>query len=238
MKKTLIILLILILSANCLALEIVRQKNVATVITFPLVDSVATTALKSSAAGLDSEIDQWSDSADNPDGFADCSNEATEIDSTGQYYLALTQGEMNEDYIIVQIKSTDALTQTILIRTMIGDPRLIATTDDGGTINVTGGAIDTTTTNTDMVTEPPTTTEIWQEDVSAFSNTAQAGGILAWLFNLSEGDSYIDITQTPWQAVTNKKGTPGTEYIRKDLFDVSGGNVTSVATVIGKQTEP
>ncbi len=352
MKKILIVLMVLFLAANCFALELVRQKNVATVIMFPLIDSTTTTALQSSATALDSEIDQWSDSADNPDGFADCSNEATEVGTTGQYYLVLTQGEMNENYIIVQIKASDALTQVILIRTTIGDPLNFATTDDGGTINVTGGAIDTTTTNTDMVGEPSTalaaigidhlintavdtnfqttvhadsvigymttssatadyvrttdsledlrdqgdaayttatgfsthdaaavktaieangskldhlwemteddggvrrlTTnaleqgpsggataqELWEYNISAMADTAQAGGILIWMFNVAEGDEYIDTTQTPWQYVKNKKGTPGTEYLRKDLFDVSDGNITSISTVIGKHTEP
>lgn len=435
MRKLLIALTVLFLAANCCALELVRQKNVATVIMFPLIDSTTTTALQSSATALDSEIDQWSDSADNPDGFADCTNEATEVGATGQYYLILTQSEMNENYIIVQIKASDALTQVILIRTTIGDPLNCATTDDGGTINVTGGAIDTTTTNSDMVGEPSTalaaikldhlmniavdtnfqttvhddsvlgymttssgtadyvrtedsledlrdrgdaawdtatgfavsgepltaqevedecvdalesfnldhlvklavdtnyqttvhndsvigymttssattdyvrtedsledlrdrgdgawitatgfsthdaaavktaieadgskidhlwemteddggvrrlTTnaleqgpsggataqEFWEYDISAIANTDQSGGVLIWMFNLGEGDEYIDTTQTPWQWVKNKKGTPGTEYLRKDLFDVSGGNVTSTSTVIGKQTEP
>ena len=132
MKKILIVLMVLFLAANCFALELVRQKNVATVIMFPLIDSTTTTALQSSATALDSEIDQWSDSADNPDGFADCANEATEVGTTGQYYLILTQGEMNENYIIVQIKASDALTQVILIRTTIGDPLLLATTTAGG----------------------------------------------------------------------------------------------------------
>ena len=83
-----------------------------------------------------------------------------------------------------------------------------------------------------------TAQQFWEYDISALSNTDQGGGALIWMFNVTEGDSYIDITQTPWQAVMNKKGTPGTEYLRKDLFDVDGGNVTSTATVIGKQTEP
>ncbi len=395
--KKLIIILFLLLVANCFALEVERQKNVATVIMFPLFDSTTTTALQSNATALDSEFDQFSDSGDNPDGFADCTNEATEVGATGQYYLILTQGEMNDDYITVQIKASDAITQTILIRTTIGDPLNYATTDDGGTINVTGGAVDsvtTTTTNSDMVTEPATalaaikldhlmniavdtnfqttvhndsvigymttssgtadyvrttdsledlrdrgdaawitatgfavandvttahsttdakidTTDgligtaqadldtitgangviigsgsnvndsawqeliellfdfdatatyatanagslvkqiadnaasggataqqVWEYDVSAISNTDQAGGISIWLFNVMEGDSFIDTTQTPWQAVVNKKGTPATEYLRKNLFDVSSGNITSIATVIGKQTEP
>ena len=84
----------------------------------------------------------------------------------------------------------------------------------------------------------PTLQEIWEYDVSAISNTDRSGGILLWLFNLSEGDEFIDITTTPWQFVKNKKDTPGTEYLRKDLSDVNGDDIASVATVIGKKTEP
>jgi hypothetical protein len=144
MRKLLFLAFILIIAHPAFA-EIVRQKNVATYVTFPIMATDGT--LISSATGLDSEIDAYSDGAA-PDGFADCTNEATEIGSTGQYYLSLAQGEMNADYIIIQVKSSSsgAITQTLLIRTMVGDPLLLATTDDGGTINVTGGAVDTVTT--------------------------------------------------------------------------------------------
>jgi hypothetical protein len=83
--------------------EFVRQKNVATILTFPLVKNDGT--LITSAAGLDSEIDVFADGTA-PDGFTDCTNEATEIASTGQYYLSLAQAEMNADYIIIQVKSS------------------------------------------------------------------------------------------------------------------------------------
>lgn len=95
-------------------MEIRRTKNVASVIVFPIQKNDGT--LITGAAGLDSEIDHFAD-ASNPDGFADCTNEATEIGTTGQYYLALTQAESNYDYSVVQVKSstTGALTQTVLI---------------------------------------------------------------------------------------------------------------------------
>jgi len=133
--------------SDVFAAELVRQKNVATYIVFPLVKNDGT--LITSAAGLDSEIDAWADGSA-PDGFTDCTNEAKEIGSTGQYYLSLTQSEMNNDYIIIQVKSTttDAMVQTLLIRTMVGDPLNAAVTDDGGAINVTSGKIDEVATLT------------------------------------------------------------------------------------------
>ncbi|MCE5324958.1 MAG: hypothetical protein ABFE07_10245 [Armatimonadia bacterium] len=142
MKRLLAIVLILTLCAPAFGLELVRQKNVATIITVPIVD--ADGDIVTSAADLDSEIDAWSDGAA-PDGFTDCTNEATEIGTNGIYYLSLTQAEMNAQYIYIQIKTSTAgaKTQHILIRTTIGAPANAATTDDGGTINVTGGAVDT-----------------------------------------------------------------------------------------------
>lgn len=97
-------------------MELRRIKNTATIIVFPIVD--ADGDLVSGAAGLDSELDSWADGSA-PDGFVDCTNEATEIGSTGNYYLSLTAGEMNADYIVVQVKTSTsgAKTQVLLINT-------------------------------------------------------------------------------------------------------------------------
>jgi len=120
-------------------MELLRQKNIATYIAFPLVDADGDPVV--GATGLDSEIDAWTDGAA-PDGFADCTNEATQIGATGMYYLSLTNTEMNNDYIIIQIKSNEAKTQVILIRTQVGDPLNAAVTDDGTAINVASGRVE------------------------------------------------------------------------------------------------
>lgn len=137
MKKILVSLFaFLLLGTNASALELVRQKNVATYVTFPVVDADGDTI--TSASGLDSEIDVWADGSA-PNGFADCTNEATEIGTTGIYYLSLTQSEMNSDYIYLQVKtsSTGGKTQHILIRAIIGDPLNIATNQSGRELDVT-----------------------------------------------------------------------------------------------------
>jgi hypothetical protein len=54
----------------------------------------------SAASGLDSEVSIDGGS------FADCTNEAAEIGSTGIYKLSLTAAEMNGDAIIVQTKTS------------------------------------------------------------------------------------------------------------------------------------
>lgn len=62
--------------------------------------------------------------------------------------------------------------------------------------------------------------------------------LLDFLINIAEGDSYIDTSTTPWQAVIHEKDNISVEYVRKDLFDVSGGDITGITTVIGQQKEP
>lgn len=79
-------------------------KNAALRITFPIFD--ADGDLVSGATGLDSEV-----SIDGA-AFADCTNEATEIGSTGMYYLDLTSGEMNGDTITVIVKTSSSGAKT------------------------------------------------------------------------------------------------------------------------------
>jgi len=83
-------------------------KNTAFRVTFPILDNDGDPV--SGAAGLDSEVSK--------DGgaFADCTNEATEIGSSGFYYLDLTATEMNADTVAVQVKTstTDAKTQPLV----------------------------------------------------------------------------------------------------------------------------
>ena len=84
-------------------------KNNAYRISFPILDNDGD--LVSGASGLDSEISK--DGA-NP---TDCTNEATEIGSSGMYYLDLTSTEMNADTVVVIIKTstTGAKTTPIVL---------------------------------------------------------------------------------------------------------------------------
>lgn len=96
-------------------MELRRSKNVATYIVAPIVD--ADGDIVTGAAGLDSELNYWDDGNAPQSTFTDCTNEATEIGSTGVYYLSLTQAEMNHDYVYVIVKTSTAgaKTQHILI---------------------------------------------------------------------------------------------------------------------------
>lgn len=149
-------------------MELFRAKNVATYIVFPLCDADGDPV--SAAGSLDSEMDAWADGSA-PDGFTDCTNEATEIGTTGQYYLSLVQAEMNYDYIVIQIKSSTAKTQTILINTKIE-------------------AAISSRLATSGYTAPPTVTAIRQEmdsnstklanlDAAVSSRSTYAGGAVA-----------------------------------------------------------
>ena len=76
----------------------VPLKNTAFRVTFPIYKSDGT--LITGAAGLDSEV-----SIDGGN-WADCAAEATEIQSSGIYYLDLSAAEMNGDTIAVVVKTS------------------------------------------------------------------------------------------------------------------------------------
>lgn len=76
----------------------VPRKNVAYRAYFEIRDTAG--ALITGATGLDSEVDL--DGA----GYADCTNEATEIGASGTYFLDLTAAEMNADHVMVIVNTT------------------------------------------------------------------------------------------------------------------------------------
>ncbi len=186
-------------------MELRRTKNAATIIAFPIMKNDGT--LISGATGLDSEIDQWSDGAA-PDGFADCANEATEIGSTGQYYLSLTQSEMNADYIIVQIKSTSsgAITQTLLINT---------TPQRADLINIAGAAVATSSAQLGV------NVVNWKGS-AAPNNTGDAYAVVS---HATYGNSAI---KTETAAIKTK--TDGLNFTGTDVKATLDGETVTVAT--------
>ena len=105
-------------------MEIIKKKNVATVVWFPLTDATGTAI--EAAGSLDTEVDAWNEGG-TPDGFVDCTNEATALGS-GAYYLSLTQAEMNYDHIVICVKSSDIKPQFLPIRTVGYEPTGILAT--------------------------------------------------------------------------------------------------------------
>jgi len=81
-------------------LEYWAPKGVAFTLYYPAYDGEWSSQYVTSPAGLDSEasIDKAA--------FADCTNEWTEIGSSGVGYLDLTADEMDNDEVVVQTAST------------------------------------------------------------------------------------------------------------------------------------
>lgn len=163
-------------------------KNQAFRVTFPIYDNDGD--LVTGAAALDSEVSK--DGAS----FADCTNEATEIGSSGMYYLDLSSTEMNADTVVVIVKTTttDAKTTPIVLypqadgldrsvnithwngtavpaENTAGYP--IVTIKDGtgaGEIALTSGAID----NVTLVATTTTNTDMRGTDSAALASALTA----------------------------------------------------------------
>ncbi len=127
----------------------VPRKNTAFRLTMPVYDTAG--ALKSSLASADSEV-----SLDGA-AFADCTNEVTEIGSTGFYYIDLTAGEMNADTVAYKLSGTGINPLTAVIYPEeAGDYRGSVTSIAAGAITAAAidtGAIDADALAADAVTE-------------------------------------------------------------------------------------
>lgn len=83
-----------------MVLMVRAKKNTALTVVFPLADSDGQPI--TGAAGLDSEYSH------DGSAFGDCTNEATEIGSTGWYTLALEAAELNYAYVAVRVQTSTA----------------------------------------------------------------------------------------------------------------------------------
>lgn len=114
----------------------VPRKNTAFRVTFPILDADGDPV--SAAAALDSEV-----SLDGA-AFADCTNEATEIGTSGIYYLDLTAAEMNADTVALRVQTSTSGAKTapiIFYPEEVGDlridPATIMATVVEGTLTLT-----------------------------------------------------------------------------------------------------
>lgn len=82
-------------------------KNQAYRVTFPIYDADGDPV--TGAAALDSEVSK------NAGAFADCTNEATEIGTSGIYYLDLTSTEMNADTVAIRVQTSTSGAKTAVI---------------------------------------------------------------------------------------------------------------------------
>ncbi len=169
----------------------VPRKNTAFRMTFPVYDTSG--ALKSSLASADSEI-----SLDGA-AFADCTNEVTEIGSTGFYYIDLTSGEMNADTVAYKLTGTDINTLTAVIYPEeAGDYRAAVTSIGAGVItaaSIDTGAIDADALAADAVTEI-------QSGLATAAALATVDGVVdSILLDTAEiGAAGAGLTAVPWNA--------------------------------------
>ena len=187
-------------------MELVRIKNVATIIFVPLVDADGDAI--TSAGSLNSQIDTWSDGAA-PNGFVACGNEATEIGSTGVYYLSLSQAEMNNDYIYIMIESTGAKTQHILIRTM-------SYADFKATGFSTHAAADIWTAGSRELSTP----NDYKADVSPLATSSALATAQADLNNPNQYKA--DVSSLALEATVNALNDPSTSEIDTALSTAHG----------------
>lgn len=87
--------------------RLIPYKNAAWRVTFSILDADGDPV--SGATGLDSEVSMDGGS------FADCTNEATEIGSSGVYYLDLTNSEMNADTVAIRVQTSSSGAKTTII---------------------------------------------------------------------------------------------------------------------------
>lgn len=87
--------------------RLIPYKSAAWRVTFPILDADGDPV--SGATGLDSEVSK--DAA----AFADCTNESTEIGSTGVYYLDLTNSEMDADTVSIRVQTSSSGAKTTII---------------------------------------------------------------------------------------------------------------------------
>ena len=87
--------------------RLIPYKNAAWRVTFSILDADGDPV--SGATGLDSEVSMDGGS------FADCTNEATEIGSSGVYYLDLTNSEMNADTVTIRVQTSSSGAKTTII---------------------------------------------------------------------------------------------------------------------------
>ena len=94
-------------------MEFRRTKNADTRVVFPIQKNDGT--FITGATGLDSEYALLGAHGSSAPTWTDCAHEATEIGSTGLYYLDLHAAELNDDYAVVQVKSssTGAIVQVL-----------------------------------------------------------------------------------------------------------------------------
>jgi hypothetical protein len=186
-------------------------------VVFPILDN--TGSLVTGAAGLDSEVSL------NGNTFADCTNEATEIGSSGMYYLLLTGAETSADIITVVVKTstTDAKTTPLVLYTKKwASPDIYTGTAAGGAagyITLDGGASDTDDAYTGMMV------------VAVVDGTTYLRVIVAYDGSTKQASVHADFPVTPDSDDTFYISLPPEVLFRQPVDAVSMDGVEGAGNV-------
>jgi len=196
------------------------KKNAVAKIVFPIYDENGD--LLPGATGLDSEY------SINGGSYSDCTNEATEIGSTGMYYLNLIAGETNGDVISIIVKTTSATGKTSALvfytsAQTLDEMDTILDIVAGDVVNIDGDAMrGTDSANTvvpDAAGVAPTAVEIRQE---IDSNSTE----IALLVDLLKNRCVVDVSGSQMILYADDNVTP---LLTWPLLD-KDGNAIAVAT--------
>lgn len=206
-------------------MEVIRAQNVDTRIVFPIQKS--DTTFITGATGLDSEFALLGAHGAAAPSFSDCGHEATEIASTGLYYLDVAAAEVNDAQgSIIQIKSssTGAIVQVILINTGMA-----------GTLDIWEYATRTLT----ALDEDSTTIDLNSTTIGTVSavTAISAGGIAAASFAAGAidaaaiaADAGTEIGTACWATAARTLTALDEDSTTIDLNGTTIGAVSSIAT--------
>lgn len=167
---------------------------------FPILDADGDPV--SGAASLDSEV-----SLDGA-AFADCTNEATEIGTSGLYYLDLTVAEMTADAVIIRVQTATAGAKTtpmVLYPEEAGDYRAAVTSMGAGVLDAAAIAADAITAakvaadvGTEIRTGLATSAEITALDAVVDTVKVDTAAILVDTAEI--GAAGAGLSAVPWNA--------------------------------------
>ncbi|MCK9324718.1 MAG: hypothetical protein M0P69_04400 [Bacteroidales bacterium] len=163
---------------------------------FPLIDVNGSRVVN--ATSLDTEYSYWNGS-DIPSAFVDMEGEATQLNTSGYYHLAINATEANKDFLLIAVKSSEGLTQNILVNTVlkekadsiegyVDDLETRFTADRAGyldNLNVTGTLAHSDDAATYKATGFSThsAADVLNVDVSGYSGAGYAGTYLKTLYD-------------------------------------------------------
>jgi len=220
MKRLTFLVVILLCASPASALEVVRQRNQATVICFPI-SYTNTSGFVSGAAGLDSEYTYWDDGA-GPGDFQDLTNEAYEIGSSGWHCVTITQDEINHEYIAIEVNTSTPNADSpvpVLIRTQVADPQYAASTSSGYSFTVDGEGGNVYADMREVEGADASDTIIGADGDTLESLSDQMDGMMP---NTEDGSSFTSI---PWNAAWDAE-------VESEVDDSIGGGTGTALTAI------